>query len=130
MEPEAVEKPMDPDAILKAWTNYAESVAKSKPRIYSTLVNNRPVVKADGTIMVLLYSEAQKDNFVKNIKSDLIRSIKSTTGYSTIEILTEVAEVEKNGKRIYTEQDKLDSLMKKNPELGQLKNRFSLDFDD
>ncbi len=130
VEPEAVEKPMDPDAILKAWTNYAESVAKSKPRIYSTLVNNRPVVKADGTIMVLLYSEAQKDNFVKNIKSDLIRSIKSTTGYSTIEILTEVAEVEKNGKRIYTEQDKLDSLMKKNPELGQLKNRFSLDFDD
>ncbi len=129
-EPKANEKPVDPDAIIKAWADYAESVAKSKPRLYSTLVNNRPVVKADGTIMVLLNSEAQKENFVKNIKSDLTRSIQSSTGINTIEIFTEVAEVEKNGKRIYTEQDKLESLIKKNPELGQLKNRFSLDFDD
>ncbi len=129
-EPEENGKPVDPDAIIKAWSDYAESVSKSKPRLYSTLVNNRPVVKADGTIMVLLNSEAQKENFVKNIKSDLTQSIQSTTGIRTIEILTEVAEVEKNGKRIYTEQDKLESLIKKNPELGQLKNRFSLDFDD
>ena len=80
--------------------------------------------------MLLLNSEAQKDNFHKNIKSELIRSIQGTTGFSPIEIITEVADVEKNGKRIYTEQDKLDSLLKKNPVLGQLKNRFSLDFDD
>ena len=130
LEPKVKAQTVDPDAIIKAWSDYAESVAKSKPRLYSTLVNNRPVVKRDGTIMVLLNSEAQKENFVKNIKSDLTRSIQSTTGFSNIEILTEVAEVEKNGKRIYTEQDKLDSLIKKNPELGQLKNRFSLDFDD
>jgi len=130
LEPKVKDQTVDPDAIIKAWTDYAESVAKSKPRLYSTLVNNRPVVKRDGTIMVLLNSEAQKENFVKNIKSDLTRSIQSTTGFSNIEILTDVAEMEKNGKRIYTEQDKLDSLIKKNPELGQLKNRFSLDFDD
>ncbi len=129
-EPEANKKPVDPDAIIKAWSDYAESVAKSKPRLYSTLVNNKPVVKADGTILVLLISEVQKENFVKNIKSDLTRSIQSATGISTIEILIDVAEVAKNGKRIYTEQDKLESLIKKNPELGQLKNRFSLDFDD
>lgn len=130
LEPEAKNQVVDPDAIIKAWNDYAESLAKSKPRIHSTLVNNRPVVKSDGTIMVLLISEAQKENFAKNIKSDLTRSIQSTTGFNNIEILTEVAEVEKSGKRIYTEQDKLESLIKKNPELGQLKNRFSLDFDD
>lgn len=130
LEPEVKNQVVDPDAIIKAWNDYAESLAKSKPRIHSTLVNNRPVVKSDGTIMVLLISEAQKENFAKNIKSDLTRSIQSTTGFNNIEILTEVAEVEKSGKRIYTEQDKLESLIKKNPELGQLKNRFSLDFDD
>ncbi len=48
----------------------------------------------------------------------------------SVEIITEVAEVEQNGKKIYTEQDKLDYLMKKNPELGELKTRFNLDFDD
>ena len=123
-------QPADPDAILKAWNDYATSMEKSRPRIHSTLVNNRPVVKADGTIMVLLNSEAQRDNFVKNIKPHLVDFILKATGNSSMEVFTEVAEVQQNGKRIYTEQDKLDFLMKKNPELGQLKTRFNLDFDD
>jgi hypothetical protein len=52
------------------------------------------------------------------------------TGMDSVEIITEIADVEQNGKKIYTEQDKLDYLMKKNPELGELKTRFNLDFDD
>ena len=123
-------KPVNPDAILNAWKAYAASNEKKQPRIYSTLINNRPVVKADGTVMVLLNSEAQRDNFMKNIKSQLVNFILHETGMETLEIITEIAEVEQNGKKIYTEQDKLDYLMKKNPELGQLKTRFNLDFDD
>ena len=121
---------VDPDKILKAWNDYAGSIEKSLPRIYSTLINNRPVVKADGKVMVLLNSEAQRDNFIKNIRSQLEGFIKEATGMEAVDIITEVAEVEQNGKKIYTEQDKLDFLMKKNPELGQLKSRFNLDFDD
>ncbi len=121
---------VDPDKILKAWNDYAGSIEKSLPRIYSTLINNRPVVKADGKVMVLLNSEAQRDNFIKNIRSQLEGFIKEATGMEAVDIITEVAEVEQNGKKIYTEQDKLDFLMKMNPELGQLKSRFNLDFDD
>jgi DNA polymerase-3 subunit gamma/tau len=123
-------KPINPDAILNAWNAYATSNEQKQPRIYSTLINNRPVVKADGTVMVLLNSEAQRDNFTKNIKSQLVNFILQETGMEALEIITEIAEVEQNGKKIYTEQDKLDYLMKKNPELGQLKTRFNLDFDD
>ena len=47
-----------------------------------------------------------------------------------VEIITEVAENMQNEKKIYTEQDKFDFLIKKNPELGTLKSRFNLDFDD
>lgn len=120
----------DPDQILKAWNAYASSIKDSMPRVFSTLKYNRPVVKADGTVLLLLNSEAQRDNFVKNIQSKLLAHIKKTTGLDAIEIVTDVAKVEQNGKKIYTEQDKLDYLMKKNPELGNLKSRFNLDFDD
>ncbi|MEN8227204.1 MAG: DNA polymerase III subunit gamma/tau [Bacteroidota bacterium] len=123
-------RPVDPDEIMKAWNDYAASIEKSLPRIFSTLINNRPVVKADGTVMVLLNSDAQRDNFIKNIRPQLAGFIQEATGMAAVDILTEVAEVEQNGKKIYTEQDKLDFLMKKNPELGQLKSRFNLDFDD
>jgi len=124
------QKPVDPDLILQAWNGYAASVEKSKPRIYSTLMNNRPVVKADGTVVILLNSEAQRDNFIKNIKAHLIDFIKDATHLAQVEIVTEVAEVEQNGRKIYTDQDKLDFLMKKNPELGYLKTHFNLDFDN
>jgi DNA polymerase-3 subunit gamma/tau len=120
----------DPDAIIHAWKAYAASMEKTKPRIHSTLVNNRPVVRADGAVMVLLNSEAQRDNFIKNIKSELLAYIQDETGLSKVEILTEVAENEQNEKKIYTEQDKLEYLVKKNPELGKMKSRFNLDFDD
>ena len=129
-KPVQEEKTMDPDAIIKAWKDYAASLERSNPRIYSTLSNNRPSIKADGTVMLYLNNEAQHDNFVKNIRSDLIRFIQNSTGIKSLEILTEVAEVQQNGKKIYTAQDKLDFLMKKNPELGHLKSRFNLDFDD
>ncbi len=126
------EKPAtaDPDAIINAWNDYAASLEKRKPRIHSTLVNNRPVLRGDGAVMLLLNSEAQRDNFIKNIKSDLVEYIQGATGLSSVEIITEVSENEQVGKKIYTEQDKLEFLVKKNPELGKLKSRFNLDFDD
>ena len=120
----------DPDALIRAWNDFAASMEKIKPRIYSTLVNNRPVVRGDGSVMVLLNSNAQRDNFIKNIKSELVAYILDTTGLSSVEILTEVSENEEIGKKIYTEQDKLEFLVNKNPELGKLKTRFNLDFDD
>ena len=121
---------VDPDAVLRAWNDYALSVEKSKPRIYSTLTSNRPVVTADGALRVLLNSEAQRDNFVKSIKSGLVGFIQLKTGIPRVEIIAEVAENAENGKKIYTEQDKLEFLIKKNPDLGKLKTRFNLDFDD
>jgi DNA polymerase III subunit gamma/tau len=119
-----------PDAIINAWKDYAASIEKTKPRIYSTLVNNRPVVSKDGAIRVLLNSELQRDHFLRNIKSGLVAYIQKATGLSSLEIVTELAETAQNEKKIYTEQDKLEFLVRKNPELGKLKTRFNLDFDD
>ena len=127
---EMAEPVVDPDAILNAWNQYAASIEKSKPRIYSTLIHNLPVVRGDGTVKVLLNSEAQRDHFVKNIRSELADFIKRSAGLTAIEIITEVSENEQNGAKIYTEQDKMDYLARKNPELIKLKSRFNLDFDD
>ena len=48
---------------------------------------------------------------------------------SGTEVLTEAKILRKNGKKIYTDQDKLEFLIRKNPELGEMKSRFTLDFD-
>jgi DNA polymerase-3 subunit gamma/tau len=123
-------RPIDPGAILGAWDAYAASMEKSKPRIHSTLKNNMPEINENGVVLVRLNSEVQRDNFVKNIKSDLIKYIRESTGMDEVEVMAEVSNKTQNGKKIYTEQDKLEYLLKKNPELGKLKSRFNLDFDD
>jgi DNA polymerase-3 subunit gamma/tau len=128
--PEEYKVVTDPEAIIRAWKDYAVSLEKKKPRIYSTLVNNKPQVRADGSVMVLLNSEAQRDNFIRNIRPGLVSYIKEATEFTDVEIFTEVSENKENEKKIYTEQDKMDFLLKKNPELGKLKARFNLDFDD
>jgi DNA polymerase III subunit gamma/tau len=120
----------DPKAVLQAWKEYAGSMEKKKPRIHSTLVHNMPEVRPDGSVMVVLNSEAQRDHFIKNIKHELVAYILKATGLDSLEVLTEVSDHEQAGKKIYTEQDKLAFLLKKNPELGKLKMRFNLDFDD
>lgn len=120
----------DPDIILKAWQDYTASMEKKNPRIFSTLQNNRPVVSAEGVVRVLLNTEAQKDNFQKNIKGELTRYIRETTKMTIVEILPEVLEKSLEKKKIYTDQDRLEYMLRKNPEIGTLKTRFGLDFDD
>ena len=129
--PESCERPPEPepDLILRAWDDYAATIEKSRPRIYSTLKSNKPLIKADGSVLVRLNTEAQKDHFIKHIKPRLVRFFLDTAGLPEPEIYTEVADHIQNGKKIYTDQDKLDFLMTKNPELGHLKSRFNLDFD-
>ncbi len=120
---------LDPEMIRKAWTDFATSMEKLRPRIYSTLMNNLPEIKADGTMVVLLNSEAQSEHFNKNIKPQLIHFLQEATHQASVDIVAEVVESQENEGKIYTEKDKLDFLMKKNPELGKLKSRFNLDFD-
>ncbi len=114
----------------RAWNSYAEAIKKSRPRIFSTLTNNLPRVEKDGTVRVALNSEAQREHFLKNIRPALTSHILRETGWPSLEIKAEVVVSESNGRKIYTDQDKLEYLIRKNPELGWLKTRFNLDFDD
>ena len=119
----------DPDRIMKAWNEYAASIKESRPRVFSTMNSNKPAVSSDGSIRLLLNSEAQRENFIKNIRPGLAGFICQATGMEHVEITAGVLDGPDNGKKIYTEQDKLDFLTKKNPEVAQLKTRFNLDFD-
>jgi DNA polymerase-3 subunit gamma/tau len=121
---------LDPLVVLKAWDEYSEKFHHRKPRIHSTLQTNRPVVNPDGTIQVQLNSEAQKEHFMKDINQGLVRFLREFTGVASLGIQVTVRESEQNGKKIYTDQDKLEYLIRKNPGLARLKTRFSLDFDN
>lgn len=120
----------DPERILKAWYDYTASIEKARPRVFSTLQNNKPRLNDEGVIEVMLISETQRENFNKNIKGELSAFIRKETGMSVIDIVAGVTETQRDVKKIYTDQDRLEYLINKNAELGELKTRFGLDFDN
>lgn len=114
--------------VLEAWREYTASVGKTKPRVFSTL-NNNPPVEEDGVYRITLNSEAQLENFRKNIRPELLAHIRKTTGIGNLEIDARLAESDNREKKVYTDSDKLEFLVRKNPDLADFSARFGLDFD-
>ncbi len=118
------------ELILASWNEYADSIKQNQPRIYNTLRQCQPSLDEMGIIHVELSSNAQKDNFSQRIKPGIIKYFREhikNTEY-TIE-----SSVKSNGdaqKKVYTDDDKLNYLIKKNPLMETFKNSFKLDFDD
>jgi len=118
------------EMIQQAWKAYAASIEKSHPRIYTTLSQQVPRLTEKGIIRISLATEAQRENFIHRIKPDLTRYFQKTIAEVTYVFETDLLDNETTVKKVYTDQDKLDYLVNKNPDLDKLKSRFNLDFDN
>lgn len=115
--------------IQEAWRAYARSIEKSHPRIYSTMNQQKPTMTSNGIIQITLNTNAQREYFIHTIKPELTRYFQKKLANIDFAFETNLIANESAGKMVYTDQDKLDFMTRKNPELQKLKNRFGLDFD-
>ena len=115
--------------IQRVWREYAESIKKSHPRIFSTLNQQIPAMTGSGIIQIKLNTNAQREYFVHTIKPELTRYFQKRLANIEYVFETNLIANESMAKKVYTDQDKLDYLISKNPELGEMKSRFNLDFD-
>jgi hypothetical protein len=125
--PEKIE--VTEEMIQQAWKAYAASIEKSRPRIYMTLSQQVPRLTEKGIIRISLATEAQRENFIHRIKPDLTRFFQKTIADVAYVFETDLIDNETTVKKVYTDQDKLDYLISKNPDLEKMKSRFNLDFD-
>ncbi len=116
------------DDIKNAWSNYAETIIKTKqPRLYSIMLNSIPEIRDKTHLHLKLTNDSQKNNF-DEIKSNIVQFLRGKLGNSEIELLIEVQQIENHKKQIYTDTDKLNYLIEKHPELGKMKQQLGLDF--
>lgn len=116
-------------ALQQAWKEYALSVEKSHPRIFNTLNQQVPRMTRDGIIQITLNTNAQREYFIHSIKPELTRWFQQQLADIEYVFETNLVSNETTAKKVYTDQDKLDYLVSKNPDLDKLKQRFNLDFD-
>lgn len=117
------------DALLEKWQNFAQKIKNDKPRLFTTLKSQLPALKNDYTIEVEMNNGAQMDQFEKELKLDLTNYLRTELNNHKINIFTYLIKEEKTKNNLYTDEDKFKHLTKKNPNLGELKQKFNLDFE-
>ncbi len=117
------------DALLEKWQNYAQKIKNDKPRLFTTLKSQLPALKNDYNIEVEMNNGAQMDQFDKELKLDLTNYLRAELNNHKINIFTYLIKEEKTKNNLYTDEDKYKHLTKKNPSLGELKQKFNLDFE-
>lgn len=96
-----------------------------RPNLQSTL-SNVPELKEDYQLVLEIENTVQED-LVSNIKTELVSWLRMELKNSKIQLTTLITERIK-GKIIYTDAEKYDELLKKNPSLALLRKKFNLDF--
>ena len=117
------------EELIDAWNEFAEKIKPDRPRMYSTLKGYQPIRKDDQGVELILDNTVQQEEFQRDIKQDLLDYLKEKLNNHLISLTSSVkSEIEKKS-ILYTSRDKFEHMLKKNPDLGKLKQEFNLDLD-
>jgi DNA polymerase-3 subunit gamma/tau len=117
------------EELIDAWNEFAEKIKSDRPRMYSTLKGYLPEIKDDQGIELILDNTVQQEEFQRDIKQDLLDYLKEKLNNQLISIISSVKSEKEKKSRLYTSRDKFEHMLKKNPDLGKLKQEFNLDLD-
>jgi hypothetical protein len=113
------------EQLLEKWAELLVTLA-DRPNLRSTL-NRKPILTGDSVLLLRLDNLVQEE-LIRNNKPQLIAWLRKELRNSKIEVITEISQ-EPVKRIIYTDDEKLDEMLRKNPVLSLLKERFQLDFD-
>ncbi len=115
--------------LTRAWNDFAEEIRKTRPRMYNTLKSHLPEIQEEYEILLILDNNDQKDEFQKDIKQDILVFLREKLKNDMILINTSVKTDDDEQIKLYTSEEKYEHMLKKNPDLGKLKQDFNLDFE-
>ena len=107
------------------WEEFAARL-KNRPNLQSTLAG-MPVLEEDYRLVLKIDNSVQED-LINSIKPELVSWLRKELRNSKIQLTTQINESVK-GKIIYSDVEKYMEMLKKNPNLELLKQRFKLDFE-
>jgi DNA polymerase-3 subunit gamma/tau len=117
------------DDLLEKWNEYADRIKEDRPRMSSSLKHHLPSLGDALQIEVIFSNSSQIEDFNRDIKQDLVSFLEDALQNTQFKIIPVVQEQESNENILYTSEEKYDHMIKKNPNLGKLKERFNLDFE-
>ena len=118
-------EPFSADDLKEKWELFLARLAE-RPSIKSSL-SNLPQITDDYKLILEINNRIQED-LINTIKPELISWLRTELKNSKIQLITKITETVK-GKIIYTDSEKFDEMVKINPHLAILKQKFNLSFE-
>lgn len=125
---EAVQE-FDTNKLIDKWQRFADTIKADKPRLSTTLKTQLPVLQEDFLIDVEMNNMAQKEDFDRAIRTDLLEFLKKELQNDKIRLNSYVAVKENSENSLYTDEEKFKHMNQINPNLGKMKQQFNLDFE-
>ncbi len=119
--------PFTPDELILCWEEFADSLKISSPHLYSTLKSSRPVLNAGWNIEFTLGNKVLEEELTMR-KTEMMEFLRSRLNNFKIQLTTHIAENLKSA-RPYTDKEKFDQMVQKNPALNSLKDELGLEIE-
>lgn len=117
-------EPFTSEQLATKWKEYLELIA-DRPNLVSTLAAV-PEITEGNKLLLRIGNSAQEED-VRQIKPELMSFLRKELRNSGIELNTSIEKVESERTHL-TDQEKLQLLTQKNPELIELAQKFNLGF--
>jgi hypothetical protein len=112
------------EQLLEVWPEFSEKYS-SQVHLFNTL-SIKPVLLDNFKIKITVENSVQQDQ-VRMLKPEIIGFLSRRLKNKKIDVVIEMVKPSNEGK-LFTDEQKMQAMMKKNPALQKLKIRFNLDF--
>ncbi|MGM0620787.1 MAG: hypothetical protein ACQETJ_07070 [Bacteroidota bacterium] len=106
------------------WDSYVERL-HDRPNLQSTL-SKTPELNENFQLVLEIDNSVQED-LINSVKPELVSWLRKELKNSQIQLVTKISQTEKEI-IIYTDSERYGEMLKKNPKLELLKQKFKLDF--
>ncbi len=120
------EEPFTPEQLAAKWNEFIGQLT-DRPNLRSTLSVVPEII--EGNKLLLKIGNSIQEEEVRIVKLELISWLRRELRNSGIEMITRIEKIESE-QIFYSDSEKMQMMMKKNPELYELKQKFNLDFKD
>lgn len=117
-------KPLTENQLREAWAEYAR-LRKDQVAEFHLLSRQ---VDLNGSVVTVALANTIEEPLLQSMMTDLVSYLRNRLSNPTIKIESVMKEVD-NKRMAYTNKEKFDLLVEKNPILNELKERLGLDPD-
>ena len=123
-EVKSIDEPFTQDQLNEIWPSFAQRY-EEQVHLYNTLTN-KPELQDNCLVSIKVENSVQQDQ-IRQLKPEIIGYLRRSLKNSKIDVHVDLIKAQ-NEDKLLTSDQKMQAMIKKNPALLLMKNKFNLDF--